>query len=47
MGGGNVLDDGAGHKIRVGHPRLRADLIVLDPEMTVRHTLTGSGCPPA
>ena len=34
MGGGNVLDDGAGHKIRVGHPRLYADLIVLDPEMT-------------
>ena len=34
MGGGNVLDDKAGHKIRVGHPRLHADLIVLDPEMT-------------
>ena len=34
MGGGNVLDDGVGHKIRVGHPRLHADLIVLDPEMT-------------
>ena len=34
MGGGNVLDDGEGHKIRVGHPRLYADLIVLDPEMT-------------
>ena len=34
MGGGNVLDDGAGHKIRVGHPRLYADLIILDPEMT-------------
>lgn len=34
MGGGNVLDDGVGHKIRVGHPRLYADLIVLDPEMT-------------
>ena len=31
MGGGNVLDDSAGHKIRVGHPRLYADLIVLDP----------------
>ena len=35
MGGGNVLDDQAGHKIRVRHPRLYADLIVLDPEMTV------------
>ena len=34
MGGGNVLDDFAGHKIRVGHPRLYADLIVLDPDMT-------------
>lgn len=34
MGGGNVLDDVAGHKIRVGHPRLYADLIVLDPDMT-------------
>ena len=34
MGGGNVLDDGEGHKIRVGHPRLYADLIVLDPDMT-------------
>ena len=34
MGGGNVLDDGAGHKIRAGHPRLYADLIILDPEMT-------------
>ncbi len=34
MGGGNVLDDGMGHKIRVGHPRLYADLIVLDPDMT-------------
>ena len=34
-GGGNVLDDAAGHKIRVSHPRLYADLIVLDPEMTV------------
>ena len=33
-GGGNVLDDSLGHKIRVGHPRLYADLIVLDPEMT-------------
>lgn len=35
MGGGNVLDDAAGHKIRVSPPRLYADLIVLDPEMTV------------
>ena len=34
MGGGNVLDDGEGHKIRVGHPRLYSDLIVLDPDMT-------------
>ena len=34
MGGGNVLDNGEGHKIRVGHPRLYADLIVLDPDMT-------------
>ena len=34
MGGGNVLDDGEGHKIRVGHPRLYADLIVLDPDVT-------------
>ena len=34
MGGGNVLDEGEGHKIRVGHPRLYADLIVLDPDMT-------------
>ena len=34
MGGGNVLDDEAGHKIRVRHPRLYADLIVLDPVMT-------------
>ena len=35
MGGGNVLDDEAGHKIRVRHSRLYADLIVLDPELTV------------
>ena len=35
MGGGNVLDDQAGHKIRVRHSGLYADLIVLDPEMTV------------
>lgn len=34
MGGGNVLDDQGGHKIRVRHPRLYADLIILDPEMT-------------
>ena len=34
MGGGNVLDDQAGHKIRVRHPRLYADLIILDPLMT-------------
>ena len=34
MGGGNVLDDEAGHKIRVRHPRLYADLIVLDSVMT-------------
>ncbi len=34
MGGGNVLDDAEGHKIRAGHPRLYADLIVLDPDMT-------------
>ncbi len=33
-GGGNVLDDEAGHKIRVSHPRLHADLIVLDPDLT-------------
>ena len=35
MGGGNVLDDQADHKIRVRHSGLYADLIVLDPEMTV------------
>ena len=35
MGGGNVLDDQAGHKIRVQHRRLYADLIVLDPDMTI------------
>ena len=34
MGGGNVLDDQAGHKIRVRHPRLYADLIMLDSVMT-------------
>ena len=34
MGGGNVLDDQAGHKIRVRHPRLYADLILLDSVMT-------------
>ena len=35
MGGGNVLDEQARHKIRMGHRRLYADLIVLDPDMTV------------
>ena len=34
MGGGNVLDDQEGHKIRVRHPRLFADLIMLDAVMT-------------
>ena len=34
-GGGNILDDQAGHKIRVSYPGLYAHLIVLDPEMTV------------
>ena len=34
MGGGNVLDDQAGHKIRVRSPRLYADLILLDAVMT-------------
>ena len=34
MGGGNILDDRAGHKIWVRHPGLYAHLIVLDPEMT-------------
>ena len=34
MGGGNVLDDQAGHKIRVRHPRLYSDLILLDAVMT-------------
>ncbi|PKB73109.1 MAG: hypothetical protein BZY75_03610 [SAR202 cluster bacterium Io17-Chloro-G7] len=34
VGGGNVLDDQAGHKIRVRNPALFAHLIVLDPEMT-------------
>jgi len=34
MGGGNVLDDQAGHKIRVRHRRLYADLIMLDAVMT-------------
>ena len=33
-GGGNVLDDQAGHKIRVRHTDLYAHLIVLDPDMT-------------
>jgi len=35
MGGGNVLDDRANHKIRVRHAGLYAHLIVLDPELTV------------
>ena len=34
MGGGTVLDDQAGHKIRVRHPRLYSDLIMLDAVMT-------------
>ncbi len=34
LGGGNLLDDQAGHKIRVRHPGLYAHLIVLDPDMT-------------
>ncbi len=34
MGGGNILDDQSGHKIRVRHPGLYAHLIVLDPDMT-------------
>ena len=34
MGGGNVLDDQAGHKIRVRSTRLYADLIMLDAVMT-------------
>ena len=34
MGGGNVLDDQVGHKIRVRHPRLYSDLILLDAVMT-------------
>ena len=34
-GGGNVLDDQEDHKIRVRNPSLFANLIVLDPEMTV------------
>lgn len=35
MGGGNVLDDSAGHKIRVRHSALFAHLILLDPVLTV------------
>ncbi len=35
MGGGNVLDDQSGHKIRVRHRLLYADLIVLDPDVTI------------
>ncbi|NQW22814.1 MAG: iron-containing alcohol dehydrogenase [SAR202 cluster bacterium] len=34
QGGGNVLDDQVGHKIRVRHPRLYSDLIILDSAMT-------------
>jgi alcohol dehydrogenase len=34
-GGGNILDDQSGHKIRVRNPGLYAHLIILDPEMTV------------
>ena len=34
LGGGNVLDDQANHKIRVRHPDLYSHLIVLDPDMT-------------
>ena len=34
MGGGNVLDDQAGHKIRVRSTRLYADLIMMDAVMT-------------
>ena len=34
VGGGNVLDDQAGHKIRVRCPNLYAHLIILDPDMT-------------
>ena len=45
MGGGNVLDDQAGHKIRVRHPRLYADLIMLDSVMT-EVPLTGCGYQP-
>ena len=35
QGGGNILDDQANHKIRVRNPRLYADLIVLDPDLTM------------
>ena len=35
QGGGNILDDQAGHKIRVRNAGLYAHLIILDPEMTV------------
>jgi alcohol dehydrogenase class IV len=34
MGGGNILGDQANHKIRVRHPDLYANLIILDPEIT-------------
>ncbi len=35
QGGGNILDDQAGHKIRVRNAGLYAHLIILDPEMTI------------
>ena len=35
QGGGNILDDKAAKKIRVRHHSLYADLIVLDPIMTI------------
>ena len=35
QGGGNVLDDKSARKIRVRHSSLYADLIVLDPLMTI------------
>ena len=34
-GGGTILDDRAGHKIRVRHPRLYADFIILDPDLAM------------
>ena len=35
VGGGNVLDPDSGAKIRISHPDLGSDLVVLDPKMTV------------